>query len=122
MGIDVADSFSHQAMVLDEMQRFLIGGHNTGGKRREKSEHLPPPGDLSAGNLTDDERVRCHIPAFQSVSEKRNRLVEMIDPDRGVDEDHEGRRLLGAFARGSLPPSRARRRALSLAINARNPS
>jgi hypothetical protein len=85
-------------------------------------EHFLPSGDLSAGHLADDERVRGHFPVFESLDEHRNGLVKMIDPDRRVDENQEGRLLRGVLARGSLPPSRARRRALSRAINARSPS
>ena len=45
---------------------------------------------------------------------------QMIDPNRGIDEDQAGSgRRRGAFARsGSLPPMRASRRALSRSINA----
>jgi hypothetical protein len=40
----------------------------------------------------------------------------MIHPNRSIDQDHEGRdrRRRGARNRDSVPPNRARRRALSL--------
>jgi len=49
---------------------------------------------------------------------------QVVDPDRSVDEDHEGsaRRLGTSVSPGSLPPSLARRRALSRWMRARKAS
>ncbi len=49
---------------------------------------------------------------------------QVVDTDGGVDQNHarDDRRRGTARALGSLPPSRARRRALSRAIRARSPS
>src|SRR3974390_2072693 len=46
--------------------------------------------------------------------------AEMVDPNRRVNQDHfrAVRRRRGVFRRGSLPPKRAKRRALSRSINA----
>ena len=48
----------------------------------------------------------------------------MINPNRTIDEDHRPTARLRGIARnaGSLPPSRANRRALSRSISARNAS
>jgi hypothetical protein len=49
---------------------------------------------------------------------------QVIDPDRSVDQNHflAARRRRGAESLGSLPPSRAKRRAASRSINAFNAS
>jgi hypothetical protein len=49
---------------------------------------------------------------------------QMVDPNRGIDQDHPGigRRRAGACSPGSLPPKRASRRALSRSIKAFNAS
>jgi hypothetical protein len=120
--IDIADAFPHQAVTFDEVECFGIACDDTRRQRGQEAENFAPPYDLAASHLTDDERMHQHILGFQRVSKERDRFVEMVNPHRGVDENQDGRRLLGAFALGSRPPSLARRRAPSRAIRARRPS
>src|SRR5881227_1817993 len=122
MHLDVTDSPSHQAVLFEEAKRLLVVWHDARGKRRNKTENLIAIPDLAAGQFTDDEWMGQDVLTLQCRLERRNALMEMIDPDGCVDEDQEERRLRGAFAPGSLPPRRARRRALSRAISARKPS
>src|ERR1700712_2291010 len=62
-----------------------------------------------------------HMAVLEKDSEVWVADSQMIDPDRGVDQDHAGVCRLGiAFTPGSLPASWARRRALSRSINARS--
>src|SRR5680860_1837794 len=62
--------------------------------------------------------------ALEQPGKRRMSDSQMVDPDRGVDEDHEGslRRLGTSTSSGALPPSFARRRALSRWIRARSAS
>src|SRR5205814_9459384 len=89
---------------------------------RAKSEDLWPVTQLATGDFADHEWMSEDLFPFERLNERRYRPVQMIDPDGGIDEDQAGRRRRGAFARGSLPPRRASRLALSRAIRARRPS
>lgn len=122
MHVDRPDSLSHQPVPLDEPERFLIGGNDADGEIRKKIEDLPSLSRLAAGKLPDDKWMRHDILIFERFRQPGNALVQMVDPDRCVDENQEERRRRGAFASGSLPLRRARRRALSRAIRARSPS
>jgi hypothetical protein len=55
--------------------------------------------------------VSQHLGFLEEHSELRISDPEVVDPDRGVDEDHADvvRRLGIALKAGSLPASRARR-------------
>lgn len=78
--------------------------------------------DIAARQLTDDERVREHLVALEGVDKALVYPMQMIDPDRRIDENHALRWRRPAFAFRSDPPSRASRLALCRAINARRPS
>jgi hypothetical protein len=62
--------------------------------------------------------------AAKQLGQRSIAVAEVVDPNRGVDEDHwlaARRRGIGVSA-GSVPPRRARRRALSRSIRALRPS
>jgi hypothetical protein len=64
-----------------------------------------------------------HAPVIQKHGKVRVAVAPVIDPDRGVDQDHaEGRRRGVAFSLGCVLPRRASLRALSRSISARSPS
>src|SRR5260221_11783319 len=122
MDVDVSEPLAHQLVTFDEVEGLLISGHGTGRQHREQVEDFAPLCQLTASELTDHKRMDQDLAAVECLHEGWIRLVEVVDPDGRVDEDHEGRRLRGAFASRSLPPSRASLLALSRAINARRPS
>jgi len=69
--------------------------------------------------MHDDDR------SFQQVDKPRIATPKVIDPNGRVDQNQTGlpRRLRGAgFKVGCVPPSRARRLALSRSMRAFNPS
>jgi hypothetical protein len=79
---------------------------------------------MSDSEFADDEWMDENDTIVEQGAQFRVGFTKMVNPDRGVDKDHRagGRRRGGAFARGSLPPKRANRRALSRSIRAFKPS
>lgn len=122
MGIYITQTFPHEPAAFDELQYFAVSRDVCRRQFRKKGEDFPPVVQRAASQLSDDKRMGKDFFILQRLDEAWNRMVQMIDPDRTVDEDQEDRRLRGAFACGSLPPSRAKRRAASRAINARRAS
>ncbi len=66
---------------------------------------------------------QAHDPR-RAMAQHRVADTKVVDPDRGVDQNHCGsaRRRGTVLRSGSVPPSLASRRALSRSIRARNPS
>jgi len=64
--------------------------------------------------------VHQHPSGTEEIDKRRVPAAQMIYPNRRINQDHAGRdrRRGGAFSAPSLPPSRAKRRALSRSISA----
>src|SRR5687768_14996696 len=64
-----------------------------------------------------------HSLGIEQWGEHPTAAAEVLDPNRGVDEDHRGgsRRRGGAFRLGLLPPKSANRRAASRSTSAFSP-
>src|SRR4051812_37422837 len=75
---------------------------------------------MAQRQLADDERMRYHLPAIEQHRKALVAAAQMVDPDRGIHQDHAAliRRRGGAFKSGWVPPSRASRYALSRSMSA----
>jgi hypothetical protein len=115
-------------VAVDELQSLLMGRQRGRGELREQRQDLGSTAQLSKRQLADHERVGQHLGALEQLREHPVTALQVLDPDRGVDNrQRSGRarhpRLLRARLRpGSLPPSAAKRRALSRAISACSPA
>lgn len=115
MRIHVPDALAHQRSLFDEPEDFAIGRLGRGGQRAEQFKHTASIVQAAASELADDEGMSQNIAEFQSCSQGGHTAPKMIDPDRGIDQNHaatERRRGTGRKP-GSVPPRRASRRALS---------
>jgi hypothetical protein len=124
MDVNVADAPAHQGAPLDVIQRLRVRRHRRRRQFPQKAEHFAAVFQIAARQLAQDERMHQHAALFKGHGQRRCAGTQMIDPNRRVDQDHadcERRRGTGCN-RGSLPPSRARRRALSRSIRALSPS
>jgi hypothetical protein len=125
MDIDIAKPSSHELAVLYEEQDLFMRSGLSPGERLEKLKDFSSPCHASAGQLADDKGVDEDFSAFKKFREAGDARPEMIDPNRGIDENH-GDQAVGRL-RGmgrsffSVPPSLASRRLLSRAINASSP-
>lgn len=113
-----------QAMPLHKAENLIM--LRDGGPRQglNQSEHFGAIFEVPASQLSGYERMDQHFALLQQRLQCGVAAPEMLDPHRGVYEDH-GRiepRLRRTRARPfSEPPSRASRRALSRAISASRP-
>jgi len=124
MDIHKAEAAAHQSMGIDERNGFLLSGNAGLRKRAEKGQDSGPVANRPARELPDDEGMTNDFAIVKQRLEMCIPVMEMIYPDRGVDEDHRYAALLrrGTGWRSlSLPPSLASRFALSLAIRYSSP-
>jgi hypothetical protein len=57
MDVNIPQPFSHQLVVFNELQDFMVfstGGH---GEILEQSKYFPSPAQVSTGQFTDYKRV-----------------------------------------------------------------
>src|SRR5271165_2048075 len=109
-----------QRPVVNHTQ-YLIVGCNGGLRQILQAIHhdltLPQKTECEFAN---DERMREHLSMVQQSLEEGIALAQVVNPDRGVNQNH----LVADFLRGiglnlgSVPPSRASLRALSRSIRA----
>jgi hypothetical protein len=114
-----------QNVALDKSQNFRAVGHRRGRQVLKQFQNRQSIAQTSAGNLADHERMHDDLGSFQQVDKLRIATAKMIDPHRRVDQNQTAIlwRLRGAaFNLGCVPPSRARRLALSRSMRAFNPS
>src|SRR3981081_1395306 len=74
---------------------------------------------MTKRHFADHEGMNEYLTRIELRLQRLVLAPQMIDPNRGIRQDHlPKRRRGGAFSRGEVPPSRARRRALSRSIKA----
>src|ERR1035437_5760620 len=114
-------------MCVKEVHRLGVGQGWHGWQAIEHGEDLAARSHPAARQLADNKRMGDDLAALKQRDERRAAATKMVDPYRRVDEDHAT--LRGTLRRrgvtrscGSVPPSRARRRACSRAISASRPA
>ena len=125
MDIDIAQSPSHQQVLFDELQDFIMFGILRGGESLEQLQNLFSVVKIAAGQFTDDKGMADDLSILKQSLEPGYRVVKMAHPNRRIHQDHDyafGDLRLGIGRRAfSVPPNRASLRLLSRAIKASNP-
>ena len=121
-----ADATPRQTVTIHELQHVVVGNDVQRRQLPQQVHSLCAIPEAAENQLSDHEWMGGDGTVFKIADQCGNGSAEMIDPDRRIDEDHReplaGRRLRGARARLSEPPSAARRCALRWAISARKPA
>src|SRR5664280_2768216 len=122
MGIDTTDSESKQAPGFDQGHHLGLRGDLCLWEVAQETEDVAATRELAERELADHPWVSQYLGFLEERGELRISVAEVVDPDRGVNEDHADvvRRRGIALKVGSLPASWARRRALSRSISARS--
>ena len=120
MGVNITYSEPKQEISIDETQNLPIRGNARARQGFQGLQnHLALP-KIAKRDLADHERVRKYLAVLKQTNKGRIGCPQMVDLYRRVDNDQRGcDRLRGtARNRGSLPPNRANRRALSRSMSA----
>jgi hypothetical protein len=101
MDIDISDTAPEQSVTIDEMQYFRIGGDASTGQTQQGIHHDLAMTEITQSKFTQNERMRENHSGIEQVGEHLITRAKMIDPYRGVDQDHLelGRRRGGAPAK-----------------------
>jgi hypothetical protein len=118
--INITDAHAVKLISIDELQNLFVRGEARLRQVLQSAYDKIALPEIPQRKLTDDEGMRENDAEIEEVHERLVRSVQMMHPDRNVDQDHPrfDRRLEGMLRLGSLPPKRASRRALSLSIKA----
>jgi hypothetical protein len=123
--IDIADPLAMQGLDSDELQHLFGTGRHSGWQVLKQFENRIAVAKTAASDLSQHERVHQDLCSLKQRDQPCVASPQVIDPHRGVDQDQAGFpvRLRGAALReGWVPPSRARRLALSRSMSALKPS
>jgi len=120
VSIDIADAAPKEFPLVNEMEHLRIRGNVDLRQFAHGAKHSVAPTQIAERQFPDDERVRHHLPAVEEPRQAAVADTQMVDPDRGIDQDHlaADRRRGTGFKAGSVPARRANRRALSRSISA----
>nr|WP_255516306.1 hypothetical protein [Luteimonas suaedae] len=92
-------------LSVDEIEHFAVGGHHCRGQVVQRFQYLLALMQIVELQFADHEGMRQHLPGFEQMRQHPVARTQMVDPDRGVCEDHAARcrrRDTGARS-GSLP-------------------
>ena len=120
VNIYVADAAPEQRGMVYEAQDLRIRGGAGSRKTRQHPQYEFALTQVAQSELADNEWMCQRCASFEQLRKGRVTVAEMLDPNRRIDQDHApaDRRLGGALRSGSVPPRRAKRRALSRSISA----
>jgi hypothetical protein len=107
-------------MLTDEMQYLLVRGDDGLWHALQSVRDMTAWFQMAQRKFTNYKGMYQDLTSIKQLSESGVAPAQMIDPNRGVDQNHLGgaRRRLGATNRGWLPPKRAMRRAASRSMSA----
>src|ERR1039458_4342207 len=123
-GSRATETLRGQRLFLDEQQDLVMLGEGGLREPAQQREDLRSMGQVAQGKLSGDPGVSQDGVVVEQIGEDGVSGAQVVDPQRGIDQDHRAwlRRLGTPFRAGSVPPSRARRLALSLSTRARSAS
>jgi hypothetical protein len=123
MGVHQAQTLTEQGTRLDQVTNLAVGSHRQCRQIIKQCQDCVAITKRSQGQFANNHRMHAYVGIGQQRHKPTVRPMEVIDPDRGVDQDQRAPRCRGAaVAWGSVPPSWASRRELSRAISASRPS
>jgi hypothetical protein len=87
MDIDVPSPPPEQGVAIDKMQNFRACGHDGLRQIRQGGQYGLARAQVAKSELSDNEGVRKNHPPIEQGDEPVVACAQMVDPDRGVDED-----------------------------------
>lgn len=108
MRIDISYATPAEPHDVDEVQYLSRVRARQRRQALKRIKHGPAITEIAKSNLSDDEGVRDHETRIQKIGECRVSHSQVINPDRGIDQNQTavaGRRRSATESPGSLPPS-----------------
>src|SRR5689334_25066277 len=97
MGIHVPDTEPEQALTIDGIEHFVI--RRDGGLRQlsQSTQHEITFAKIAESQLPCDKAMPEDLPAIEQPPERMIPGPQVVDPDRGIYQDH----LRGGRRRGA---------------------
>ena len=98
MRIDVTNAFYVQFAAFNKFKNLFAGRDHRHGQIPQQPQDQDTVSQAAASNFTQHKGVHENSALFEQLGELRVSGAEMINPDRGVNEDQveASRRLRGA--------------------------
>ena len=98
VGVYITDATTVKLPRPYEAQDLIVFGHRHRAQLLEEFNRRIAVREISASELTNHERMHYNDAAAKTLSKFRKALAKVVNPDRGVGENHvaaAGARLLG---------------------------
>src|SRR5699024_8795533 len=120
---DCAQSSAPQLARVHEREHFVMTDRGELPQLGQQSQYARTLLDRAKRKPFGHSRMAPDVVVFQQLGELGLAVVQMVDPYRGIDQNHAApsRRRGAATASGSVPPRAAKRRALSTRMRVSNP-
>jgi len=89
MSVDVSDAQAGKGFVAYEAEDFVVFGRYRSGQVSQSAKDNGPLMQIAQCNFADHEGMDQHFSFAQKRHELIVRRTQMIDPDRGVNQDHD---------------------------------
>ena len=117
--INIAEAAAEQGFPLNEIQHFAVPRDDCPRQAAQGVQNHLPLAEAPGCQAADDKGMDQDPAIVEHIGQDRIAMPEAIDPDRGIEQNQARSDCPGHRGKsGSLPPRRARRRALSRWINA----
>ncbi len=124
MCIYQSNTFSVKLVTRDEMNNLLMVGDRRTRQSCKHAEDFISVFNISTGKFAHNERMTGNLTFVQECNQFVVSCAEVLDPYRSIGKNHAsspGLLRLTGLRFLSVPPSAAKRRALSREINASSP-
>ena len=88
MGIDIPDAEAEKRAAIDEMEDLVI--RRDGGLRQlsQGAQHEITFAQITESKLAGYKAMPEDFPAVEQLAERTVAGPQVVDPDRGIDQDH----------------------------------
>lgn len=90
MRIDIADPAAEESLPVDEIKHLRICRDRDLRQFAQCTDHLLALPEIAERQFSKNVRMPQNFPPFEQPRQDLIAETQMIDPDRGVDENHLG--------------------------------
>lgn len=111
MGVNPAHTRAGQLVSVNQVHHFVVFGGSRARQLLHEMQHGASVAEPTTGQLANDKGMREHFASLERRREPRVVLAKVINPNRGVDQQHVSRGgvMLPRSDGGGVPPSPSHR-------------